>query len=338
MAHRATRDRYTGARTLLGSHVLIRSADRETVRRAVGEMIVPHLYEILDPERHVESEIHYAGLRRMGLVEMRYGHECHIDPGRFESRFLLAKALGGRMNTHFGDRTVCVRGSEGVMCSPGIRVNYDISRDCELLTLVLDAEALMRFAVAYLDFPLTRPLVFEPSVPLDRGAAQSLDRLLAFLRQELECPDSLARAGLAVAQLEDLVMTMLVAGHAHNYSARLAGEPRPPSPYYVKRVEDFIHAYAGDALTLEDLVRVSGVSARSLFKGFRNFRGIGPMAYLKQVRLERARDELLAAEPGTATVTEVALRWGFVHLGNFAGDYARRFGETPSETLRRRRH
>jgi transcriptional regulator GlxA family with amidase domain len=59
------------------------------------------------------------------------------------------------------------------------------------------------------------------------------------------------------------------------------------------------------------------------------------MAYLRALRLEKVRDTLSAAEPGSVSVTEVAARWGFVHLGRFAGAYSRAFGERPSETLRR---
>ena len=35
------------------------------------------------------------------------------------------------------------------------------------------------------------------------------------------------------------------------------------------------------------------------------------------------------------TVTQVAERWGFHHLGSFAVEYRKRWGEAPSETLRR---
>ena len=58
---------------------------------------------------------------------------------------------------------------------------------------------------------------------------------------------------------------------------------------------------------------------------------------LRAARFERARDELRRSEP-EATVTDVATRWGFDHMGRFAVEYRRRFGESPSQTLGKRRH
>ncbi|MCZ6511927.1 MAG: helix-turn-helix domain-containing protein, partial [Alphaproteobacteria bacterium] len=59
------------------------------------------------------------------------------------------------------------------------------------------------------------------------------------------------------------------------------------------------------------------------------------MAYLKSERLCRARAELLAADPAQVTVTEIATKWYFFHLGRFSGCYRKAFGEPPSVTLKR---
>ncbi|WKK73036.1 helix-turn-helix domain-containing protein [Rathayibacter oskolensis] len=59
-----------------------------------------------------------------------------------------------------------------------------------------------------------------------------------------------------------------------------------------------------------------------------------PRHYLRDVRLDRAHEELAAGDPGSLVVGEVAARWGFVSGGRFAQQYARRFSELPSETLR----
>lgn len=58
------------------------------------------------------------------------------------------------------------------------------------------------------------------------------------------------------------------------------------------------------------------------------------MHYLRDLRLQRVRDELLSGSG--SPVASVALRWGFEHMGRFATQYRQAFGETPSQTLRRR--
>jgi AraC-like DNA-binding protein len=82
--------------------------------------------------------------------------------------------------------------------------------------------------------------------------------------------------------------------------------------------------------------RVSGVPERTLHRHFLDFLGLSPLAHLRQLRLAAAREALL--DPGgSASVTEVTARFGFVHLGRFSSDYRRRFGEPPTATLARGR-
>jgi transcriptional regulator GlxA family with amidase domain len=59
------------------------------------------------------------------------------------------------------------------------------------------------------------------------------------------------------------------------------------------------------------------------------------MAYLRQVRLRRARAALQAADREATTVRAIAARLGLVHMGRFAAAYREAFGETPSDTLNR---
>lgn len=96
-----------------------------------------------------------------------------------------------------------------------------------------------------------------------------------------------------------------------------------------------MEANLGRPIGIADVVESAGVSVRTLHHGFRSAHGVAPMTWLKHRRLERVRQELWAAGPGATSVTEVALRWGFAHLGRFALDYRARFGEPPSRTLQR---
>src|SRR5262245_32087181 len=74
------------------------------------------------------------------------------------------------------------------------------------------------------------------------------------------------------------------------------------------------------------------MAPRTLQKQFHRFVGRAPLAYLRELRFARARQTLLCG--GEASVTAVAAACGFTHLGRFATDYHRRYGETPRDTLR----
>jgi AraC family ethanolamine operon transcriptional activator len=101
----------------------------------------------------------------------------------------------------------------------------------------------------------------------------------------------------------------------------------------VRRADDYMRACPGGPLSLFDLCRELGVSERTLHYAFQQVRGLSPMAYFNAGRLNAVRQELKAATANTATVREVAQRWGFWHTGEFAAAYRRLFGELPSQTL-----
>lgn len=99
----------------------------------------------------------------------------------------------------------------------------------------------------------------------------------------------------------------------------------------VQRARALVRARPEQTLTVALLCAELGVSRRTLQSGFQQVLGMGPLAYLKAVRLRQARHAL---QQGTA-VSDAATASGFWHFGHFARDYAAMFGERPSETLRR---
>jgi AraC family ethanolamine operon transcriptional activator len=89
-----------------------------------------------------------------------------------------------------------------------------------------------------------------------------------------------------------------------------------------------------EPMTIIDICTAVGAAERTLHLGFRECFGVTPKKFLKLLRLNAARRNLLSPDRST-TVTAVALRWGFFHLARFACEYRQLFGETPSGTLRR---
>lgn len=110
-------------------------------------------------------------------------------------------------------------------------------------------------------------------------------------------------------------------------------DPRASSPAS-RRVLDVLMDRLYEPWSVGRLARTLGLSSRTLYRAVRRELGASPMALLRRARLAQARFRLASPEPG-ATVSTVALDCGFTHLGRFASQYKRLFGELPSETLRR---
>jgi TolB-like protein len=105
----------------------------------------------------------------------------------------------------------------------------------------------------------------------------------------------------------------------------------------VRRALDYMREQLDHPIATADLVHICGVPERTLHKHFLAFVGRPPLAHLRQMRLAAAREALLLPGSDATSVTEVAARLGFAHLGRFAADYRRCFGEPPSATLARAR-
>lgn len=105
----------------------------------------------------------------------------------------------------------------------------------------------------------------------------------------------------------------------------------PLEPYFLERADRFIVEHLGEAFSVAELARHCGVSWRTLDKAFSAFRGLAPVAHVRNLRLDRAH--LALAEDG-ASVAGIALRHGFRSATTFALEYRKRFGTAPSQARR----
>jgi AraC-like DNA-binding protein len=136
---------------------------------------------------------------------------------------------------------------------------------------------------------------------------------------------------IAIKELEDDLLANFVLHSDVNAEKSYEHD----SSSYLNRAVEYIYENLKNPITRDQLTDVTGRSIRTLSRAFEKEYGIGPMAFIKQRRLDSAYLDLLSTTPGTTSITEVALNYGFSHIGKFAIEYRKSFGESPSVTLLR---
>ena len=132
--------------------------------------------------------------------------------------------------------------------------------------------------------------------------------------------------------LELIGLTLLHEQPVHNaVKARLSSAEPPPAA--VRRALDYIEAHAAEDIMLADIAAAASVSVSSLGRLFNRHLGQSPAALLRDLRLDRVREELRRGSG--ASIRELAQRWGFLSPSQFSQAYQRRFGEKPSDVRSR---
>jgi len=169
------------------------------------------------------------------------------------------------------------------------------------------------------------PLRLEFSTPV----ATSFHRAVNFIWRQQVVPTRQLRAAYDEILLHGLARLLA--------PVLLEGGPDrapDPGPAHIHRARELIRAKAMEPVRVAEIAQELGVTARCLQSGFRKHLGTTPHQFLRDCRLDLAHRMLTAALAGQTT-TSIAYDCGFGHLGAFAKTYRSRFGESPSQTLRR---
>jgi transcriptional regulator GlxA family with amidase domain len=154
--------------------------------------------------------------------------------------------------------------------------------------------------------------------------------ILSALLQSADAPRGPAELR-HLESLERALISGLLVSQAHSYTGQLTSDPPERTPRTaIDRVVEEIQRAPDRGYTVADLARLAGISARSLQYAFHGQYGTTPMRYLRQVRLDRAREDLAQAH---GSVADIAYYWGFTNVSRFARAYCDRFGEFPAATL-----
>ncbi|MEU4544554.1 AraC family transcriptional regulator [Nonomuraea dietziae] len=321
-------------KVLLGNRPLFAGADLDEVREQVARVFCPHRLDLTGDFALLNARFNSAQLGAVRISYLDYAADVRIEPGELESFFLVQIPLAGRSLIRCGGQEIVSRPALASLPSPTEYLDMRWAAGCPQLIVKFERAAVEKALEQLLGAPMDRPLVFDLGVDLTAGWARAWRGMVDLIVAEAEHDDGLAAQPLAVAHLESAMLTSLLTMQPSTYRERLLAPCRPALPKVVGRAAQFIREHAHEPLTTEQVARAVAVSGRSLQEGFRRHLGHTPMSYLREVRLVRVHEELLACDPARRTVTAVAAGWGFTHQGRFAAAYRQRFGQPPSATLR----
>ena len=143
--------------------------------------------------------------------------------------------------------------------------------------------------------------------------------------------DSIAVRAAAHNELLERYLAAIQLGE-HSESTRVEQTGQRYSKI-VRTGQEYVMEQHGVGYSVSDICEATNTSERTLQYAFRKILGMTPIEYLIRLRLHRAREDLQNADEKSATVSEIAVDWGFWHLGEFSLAYKSCFDEMPSQTL-----
>lgn len=266
----------------LDNFPVIRTFDIEEVREGLARIYVKPTLALAASDGGVRAVVNECRLRNVRLVYSRFGVPIDLEfpPSSYFVQMLPVRGTGELVSQQ---STLPLFAGAGATISPdsGFRVHYEA--DYEMLVLKIDKQALTDKLVAMtgavVDEPLQVESVFDGTRPEAKVLQQYLPVLVGTLSAAVAPPPSWWET-----QTEQLLMTMFLHAHRHNYSHLMEDDAVEAAVWQIRRVEEYIEGHWDRPVTLEQLAEVVGMSAFSLFRSFKKVRGYSPLEYAAQVR------------------------------------------------------
>jgi AraC-like DNA-binding protein len=282
------------------------------------------------------ASMHGVRFREVSLLYLDLHVAATLDIPRCGRYYAVHMPMNGRAVGTVGGRQFEANTIRALVTNPADELNIRFDHDSPQLIVRIEQDALERYLTRLSGRMMTQGLDFEPSLDLTSDAATRWHGSVQLLHTEVFYKGSLVHDGIGIGPLEEFLMSSLLMIQPSTYREQLIRAVPAPGRRAVRQALDFMEQHLSEPLTMTDIAAHVGVSVRSIQQGFRDEIGVTPMAWLRDRRLERVREELTDADTGDGvTVTAVAQRWGFTHLGTFAALYRKRWGESPSQTLQR---
>lgn len=248
----------------------------------------------------------------------------HIGGAIPEGSVVLAFALNPDARMQFRGRQV--QRGEIIVQEDTCGLDFSFMDSIDIVTVAVSREELDRRARCLWQKPF--PMNSRTGILKFSGAGaweRAKQRFASLLEEAMEEPGKLAGPEVS-RELENAALDGLL-GQLDDHCKAAGSVERHRA---ARRAAAILHDRCQEDLSMADLCEEVAANRRTLHLGFLELYGIPPMKYLRALRLCHVRRVILEARDPGIRVTDVAMAWGFSHLGRFSADYRAFFGELPS--------
>ncbi|CQD22992.1 transcriptional regulator [Mycobacterium lentiflavum] len=328
--------RSRGVPPALADHEIL---DTENVRHAstvIGQALAPARISLRNDTAPFAATMHGVRLRNVSMLYFDLHVSSTLEIPVVGPYFGVHMPMNGRAWCRHNGHQFEANPIRALVTSPGTALTMEFDDDSPQLLIRIEEPALREYLTRLRGRRVSEPLVFDPECDLASDVAVRWHAAVQLLHTEIYHTGSLVQRGHGISGIEELLMNSLLHIQPSNYHDEFVRPVTDPGRRVVQDTINYIDTHLAEPITMDTIARNVHMSVRSIQQGFRDALGCSPMTYLRDRRLERVHDELSDALPGDGvTVTGVATRWGFHHLGSFAVEYRKRWGMSPSETLGR---
>ena len=283
---------------------------------------------------HFHLRMNGVNVGSTSLVFNRFGTNTKINSTDEDH---VGFIFGNRMPTTLSwfDKSVTVSPQKASMLVSQQQVQIERSEGSEVFVLRTSLSDLLSHFEKLTARHHRGTLLFDHTIDLTNGPGAMLKRTIEYVVNEIEHNDQVIKTPSLLKSFDHLLLTTLLFLPHNKREILFESHKRQVAPNLVNRAEEYMQAHLEEGISIFDLLRICNCSRCVLFSAFSTARGYTPMEFLTEQRLHRAHEKLLKARLEDS-VTNIALDCGFNHLGRFPQLYRKRFGELPSETLRKR--
>ena len=262
---------------------LIRARHAEGAREALSKIYSNDMkFEPLERGSVVDMTVNNCQLSQTGLNYVGYGAgvRAHFPGSKFVTLSFPTRGSGSAVIA--GTERLLGR-QHGLVMPADAGFAASLNADFEHVVLRLDPKILETKLAAILGVPVDGPLQFDPLLDFS-GTCAKLLRDHFFFLVDMVSTSPVPIPKLLQAEFEQTLMVMFLYATRHRYSRFLNRDVAQVTPAEVRRAEAYIEANWCQPITVEALAAAAGVSALSLYRSFKSYRGYSPMQFVECVR------------------------------------------------------